>query len=50
MSDQTDAIVTGVEAAYAQAYSAADPRRLAAIFTPQATVQTEWGPRCSPRG
>ena len=44
MSDQIDAIVTGVEAAYAQAYSAADPKRLGAIFTPEATVQTEWGP------
>ena len=44
MSDQTDAIVAGVETAYAQAYSAADPQRLGAIFTPQATVQTEWGP------
>ena len=44
MSDQTDAIVTGVEAAYAEAYSAADPERLGAIFTPDATVQTEWGP------
>ena len=44
MSDQIDAIVTGVEAAYAQAYSAADPERLGAIFTPDATVQTEWGP------
>ena len=44
MSDQTDAIVAGVETGYAQAYSAADPQRLGAIFTPQATVQTEWGP------
>ena len=44
MSDQTDAIVTAVEAAYAEAYSAADPERLGAIFTPDATVQTEWGP------
>jgi uncharacterized protein (TIGR02246 family) len=44
MSDQTDAIVMGVEAAYADAYSAADPHRLGAIFTPEATVQTEWGP------
>ena len=44
MSDQTDAIVAQVEAAYAAAYSAADPQRLGAIFTPEATVQTEWGP------
>ena len=44
MSEQTDAIVAGVETAYAQAYSAADPQRLGAIFTPEATVQTEWGP------
>ena len=44
MSDQTDAAVARVEAAYAAAYSAADPQRLGAIFTPNATVQTEWGP------
>ena len=44
MSDQIDAIVAGVETTYAQAYSAADPERLGATFTPQATVQTEWGP------
>lgn len=44
MSDQADAIVAQVEAAYAAAYSAADPQRLGAIFTPEATVQTEWGP------
>ena len=44
MSDQTDAAVARVEAAYAQAYSAADPHHLGAIFTPEATVQTEWGP------
>ena len=44
MSDQTEAIVAQVETAYAQAYSAADPQRLGAIFTPEATVQTEWGP------
>ena len=44
MSDQTEAIVAQVETAYAQAYSAADPKCLGAIFTPHATVQTEWGP------
>jgi uncharacterized protein (TIGR02246 family) len=44
VSDQADAIVAQVEAAYAAAYSAADPQRLGAIFTPEATVQTEWGP------
>jgi uncharacterized protein (TIGR02246 family) len=50
MSDQTDAIVARVEAAYAAAYSAADPYRLGAIFTPKATVQTEWGPILDGRG
>ena len=50
MSDQTDATVAGVEAAYAQAYSAADPWRLGALFTSQATVQTEWGPILDGRG
>jgi uncharacterized protein (TIGR02246 family) len=50
MSDQTDTIVTEVETAYAQAYSAADPQRLGAIFTPEATVQTEWGPILDGRG
>jgi hypothetical protein len=44
MSDQTDATVARVEAAYAAAYSAADPSRLGAIFALRATVQTEWGP------
>ena len=44
MSDHADAIVARVEAAYAAAYTAADARRLGAIFTPGATVQTEWGP------
>ena len=44
MSDGADATVARVEAAYAEAYSAADPQRLGAIFTPKATVQTEWGP------
>jgi uncharacterized protein (TIGR02246 family) len=42
--DHTDATVARVEAAYAAAYTAADPNRLGAIFTPEATVQTEWGP------
>ena len=50
MSEQTDAIVTGVETAYARAYSAADPDRLGAIFTAEATVQTEWGPILDGRG
>jgi ketosteroid isomerase-like protein len=50
MSDQTDAIVAQVEAAYAAAYSAADPYRLGAIFAPKATVQTEWGPILDGRG
>lgn len=42
----TDAndIAAGVEAAYAQAYSDADPGQLGELFTPDATVQTEWGP------
>ena len=44
MSDQPDATVARVETAYAQAYSAADAQRLGAIFTAEATVQTEWGP------
>jgi uncharacterized protein (TIGR02246 family) len=39
-----DHIVAAVEASYAAAYSAADPERLGRLFTPDATVQTEWGP------
>ena len=50
MSDQTNATVARVEAAYAEAYSDADPHRLGAIFTPEATVQTEWGPILDGRG
>jgi hypothetical protein len=50
MSDQKDAIVARVEAAYAAAYSTADPCRLGAIFTPKTTVQTEWGPILDGRG
>ena len=50
MSDQADATVAGVEAEYAEAYSAADPQRLGAIFTTGATVQTEWGPILDGRG
>ena len=44
MSEAADAIVAQVEAAYAAAYTAADPQRLGAIFAPGATVATEWGP------
>jgi uncharacterized protein (TIGR02246 family) len=44
MSDHADAIVAQVEADYSAAYTAADAKRLGAIFTPEATVQTEWGP------
>ena len=50
MSDHADAIVAQVEAAYAAAYTAADAQRLGAIFTPGATVQTEWGPILDGRG
>jgi len=44
MSDDAAGIVTAVEAAYADAYSSASPERLSALFAPDATVQTEWGP------
>jgi uncharacterized protein (TIGR02246 family) len=39
-----DHIVAAVEASYGAAYSAADPEQLGRLFTPDATVQTEWGP------
>jgi len=44
MPSETDAVVADVEAAYAAAYSEADPERLGALFAEDATVQTEWGP------
>ena len=44
MPDQAGAIAAQVEAAHAAAHSAAGPQRPGALFTPDATVQTEWGP------
>jgi uncharacterized protein (TIGR02246 family) len=37
-------VVAEVEAAYAVAYSNADPEALASLFAEDASVQTEWGP------
>jgi uncharacterized protein (TIGR02246 family) len=49
MSTEIDQIVARVDAAYSEAYSAADPARLGNMFAEDATVQTEWGPILSGR-